>query len=264
MRQTLLSQLLLLPVLTLFAWIYVRTGPRRSGLAMAFDAAVILAGIAGSLGAAVWLQHWDIGTAAPIWRPVLSVVSTFHVFPLVLCAGWWLRRLCFGRGAWRGATPRQWHNPTSTGRTIREKTNMSDQPFATGRCLCGAVSYTIDSAPLRMACCHCKDCQRSSGTGHMPLAFFKEDDVHIQGATESYGATADSGNVNTRHFCPVCGSRVFSTNSARPGVVGIAVGCADDNGWFAPAVEIYMKHCEDWDRVAGEVARFDAMPPPPK
>ena len=77
---------------------------------------------------------------------------------------------------------------------------MSDEPFANGHCLCGAVSYAIHGKPIRMAQCHCKDCQRASGTGHMSLAFFKKDDVTIAGKTASYPSTADSGNINTRHF----------------------------------------------------------------
>jgi hypothetical protein len=74
---------------------------------------------------------------------------------------------------------------------------MSNEPFAKGRCLCGAVSYTINAKPIRMAQCHCKDCQRASGTGHMSLVFFKKGDVAILGKTASYPSTADSGNINT-------------------------------------------------------------------
>jgi hypothetical protein len=96
---------------------------------------------------------------------------------------------------------------------------MSNEPFATGHCLCGAVSCTINAKPIRMAQCHCKDCQRASGTGHTSFAFFKHDDVTIHGATASYVSTADSGNIKTGHFCPTCGSRVYGENSGRPGVI---------------------------------------------
>jgi hypothetical protein len=72
---------------------------------------------------------------------------------------------------------------------------MSNEPFAKGRCLCGAVNYTIQAEPIRMAQCHCKDCQRASGTGHMSLAFFKKEDVSMRGPTASYASTADSGNI---------------------------------------------------------------------
>jgi len=140
---------------------------------------------------------------------------------------------------------------------------MPDTKSATGKCLCGAVSYTINAdAPLRMAQCHCKGCQRSSGTGHMSLAFFKADDVQITGETASYAATADSGNINTRHFCPKCGSRVYGENSARPGLIGIAVGCVDDNSWFKPAAIVYAKDRPNWDETSTDIPNFDTMPPP--
>jgi len=141
---------------------------------------------------------------------------------------------------------------------------MSDSSFATGQCLCGAVKYEITGEPIRMAACHCKDCQRSSGTGHMSLAFFKESDVSVSGETSSFDAKADSGNINTRHFCPNCGSRLFTRNSGRPGVIGIAVGCADDNSWFSPQAVVYNARCEAWDAIPLEIPKFDGMPPPPK
>ena len=142
---------------------------------------------------------------------------------------------------------------------------MASTKSATGKCLCGAVSYTINAdEPLRMAQCHCKDCQRASGGGHMSLAFFKSDDVDIKGETASFSVTADSGNINTRHFCPKCGSRVYGENSARPGLVGLAVGCTDDNNWFKPAAIVYAKDRPAWDMTSTDIPNFDAMPPPAK
>lgn len=141
---------------------------------------------------------------------------------------------------------------------------MNDSSFTSGQCLCGAVRFKIAAEPMRMAACHCKDCQRSSGTGHMALAFFKHADVSITGKTASFDATADSGNVNTRHFCSNCGSRLFTTNSGRPGVIGIAVGCANDHSWFSPQAVVYNKRCEAWDEIPLEIPKFDGMPPAPK
>src|SRR5450756_698888 len=76
---------------------------------------------------------------------------------------------------------------------------------------------------------------------HMSLAFFKKEYVTIRGATASYASTADSGNINTRHFCPTCGSRVYGENSGRPGIIGITVGCLDKNDWFSAQAVVYTK-----------------------
>lgn len=139
---------------------------------------------------------------------------------------------------------------------------MSDKPFATGRCQCGAVSYTIAAPPVGMGQCHCKDCQRASGTGHMSLARFRREDVTIDGKTATFATTADSGNINTRHFCPSCGSRLFGENSARPGIINVTAGAVDDNSWFSPQWVFYTKLRPAWDMTTEAVPNYEGMPPP--
>ena len=132
----------------------------------------------------------------------------------------------------------------------------------TGGCVCGALTYKVNGAPLRMGQCHCKHCQRSSGTGHMSLAFFKKEQVSIDGDFTEFAAKADSGNSNIRAFCPTCGARVFSRNSANDSVVGITAGSADNHEWFNPQFIVYNKDKPDWDQMNASIPCFDAMPPP--
>jgi hypothetical protein len=33
-----------------------------------------------------------------------------------------------------------------------------------GACLCGAVSYIAEADPFFMGVCHCRDCQRATGS----------------------------------------------------------------------------------------------------
>ncbi|MCF6303473.1 MAG: GFA family protein [Devosiaceae bacterium] len=118
----------------------------------------------------------------------------------------------------------------------------------TGSCLCGAVSYEVSGEPLRMAQCHCTACRKITGTGHNVQAFFNASDVAINGKTSTHQSTSDSGNTRTRHFCPNCGSRLFSENSKAPGGIGIAVGSFDDVSWFKPEVVLYVSQRPAWDR----------------
>ena len=69
-----------------------------------------------------------------------------------------------------------------------------------GQCLCGAIRKTAKAAPFRMAQCHCRDCQRVSGTGQTTNALFNEADVETLGETKGFAVTSDSGSTLTRYF----------------------------------------------------------------
>nr|WP_291174170.1 GFA family protein [Hyphomicrobium sp.] len=118
-----------------------------------------------------------------------------------------------------------------------------------------------------MAQCHCLDCQRATGTGHMSNATFNAADVEISGATSSYASASDSGNTLTRHFCPTCGARLFLTSEKRPGLITMAAGAFDDSNWFEPELVLFTKRRPPWDITTDKVPNFEAGPtrsPKPK
>lgn len=119
----------------------------------------------------------------------------------------------------------------------------------TGHCHCGAVHFTVEGEPLRMSQCHCNACRRISGTGHLSQAFFKRSQITIAGETKTHESTADSGSTRIRHFCPTCGSRLFSESSRAPENMGIAIGAFDDTSWFQPTMIVYHSERPAWDFV---------------
>ncbi len=141
---------------------------------------------------------------------------------------------------------------------------MTNPKPLTGRCSCGEITYSISGEPKTMVQCHCIDCQRATGTGHISLGFFSQDDVTINGEAKGFTTTTDSGNQNTRYFCPTCGSRLYGLNSGRPGTITIAVGCLDDQSWFSPNAVVYTRRRQHWDITNTDIPNFEAMPPPPQ
>ena len=68
-----------------------------------------------------------------------------------------------------------------------------------GGCFCGAIRYECSSEPLFMINCHCRDCQRMSGSAYaailsMPKGAF----ALVKGKPEVYTATADAGSTVSR------------------------------------------------------------------
>lgn len=133
--------------------------------------------------------------------------------------------------------------------------------FASGKCLCGAITFEVAEPPLRMAQCHCEQCRRSTGTGHIMQAFFKRDAVAITGKTATYSSMSDAGFERTRHFCPTCGSRLFAENARNRAAIGIAVGAFDDSSWFKPAINLYASQRPVWDVVDPEIESHAEMQP---
>ena len=71
----------------------------------------------------------------------------------------------------------------------------------TGGCLCGKVRFVATGRPYRVGLCHCLDCRKHHGAPFHASAIFPETAVVIEGETRDYEG---------RHFCPDCGSSVFS------------------------------------------------------
>src|SRR5579864_5797801 len=66
---------------------------------------------------------------------------------------------------------------------------MTDtQTELTGGCACGAVRYRLASPPMFVHCCHCRDCQRQTGSAFVLNALIETDRIAILSGTAEPGA----------------------------------------------------------------------------
>jgi hypothetical protein len=132
---------------------------------------------------------------------------------------------------------------------------------ATGGCMCGAVRYECTTDPIYMFNCHCRDCQRSTGTAYTPVIALARSGVKIIGDPKYHAASAESGNRLERGFCPNCGSLLFALPSAAPDRIAIAAASLDDPSIFKPAMDIYTASAQAWDHMNPGLPKFPKMPP---
>jgi hypothetical protein len=116
----------------------------------------------------------------------------------------------------------------------------------TAACLCGALTVTVAVAPVRVHACTCLDCQRLSGSALSCTAFFPAQSATVSGASSTWRRIADSGRWTQSHFCPTCGSRVFTRMEAFPDLIGVAVGCFADPAFEKPATLYWTARRHDW------------------
>jgi hypothetical protein len=116
-----------------------------------------------------------------------------------------------------------------------------------GRCLCGAVSYSCDAEPAFTAICHCRDCQRQTGTAFSIIVGVPASSFKLDGELSSYSTVGDDhGQETERSFCPSCGSPVVSSSVALPGVAIIKAGTLDDTSWLEPQLEVWGRSAQPW------------------
>ncbi|MET3600316.1 GFA family protein [Martelella mangrovi] len=104
----------------------------------------------------------------------------------------------------------------------------------TGGCLCGKVRFRAQGKPERVGLCHCLDCRKFHGALFHASAIFTSDAVHIDGETHAY---------QDRHFCPHCGSSVFSCSD---GETEVNLGALDAPDQLAPTYELWTVRRESW------------------
>ena len=131
-----------------------------------------------------------------------------------------------------------------------------------GGCACGAIRYVISDEPIASVDCQCRDCQHMSGTGHGSyLTFPDRTRVVVQGKVSLWDMIADSGNVKTHSFCPVCGSPVYLTFAAMPDLFTVHAASLDDPSRYKPQLVTYSVRGYAWDHLDPVLPKFDKMPP---
>ena len=137
----------------------------------------------------------------------------------------------------------------------------------TGGCLCGAIRYTIDAQVTGLRACHCKNCQKHSGTGGTVNAVVPTGQFRItKGAPRKYQDSAtQSGRTLSRHFCAECGSSIYSQRNPDPGFVVVRAGSLDDSSGMKITGNIWTATAPPWAYIDPATECHPGnMPPPPQ
>jgi hypothetical protein len=117
----------------------------------------------------------------------------------------------------------------------------------TGGCLCGAIRYEAGGTPVRRFLCHCRDCQKATGSAFQVAVTMPRDQfTWTKGSPAAYTSQADSGRSITRLFCPACGSGLVNEIALRPDMVVVRVGSLDHPEQVPPTYEVFARSKADW------------------
>lgn len=128
-----------------------------------------------------------------------------------------------------------------------------------GGCACGAVRYRLSSEPMFVHCCHCRDCQRQTGSAFVLNAIIETDRIAVlSGDPRPTSVPTDSGRPHDIYRCPDCQTAVWSDYGRRPGLRFVRTGTLDDPAAVTPDVHIYTRSKLPWVVLPEGVPSFEA------
>ena len=129
-----------------------------------------------------------------------------------------------------------------------------------GACQCGQVTYQVLAAPLMIAACHCRQCQKLSTSAFSITAVVNTADIVFSGELHEWSRLADNGNTNVAKFCPDCGNRIFHFNPDDPSNIKLKPSTLEDTQVIKPNMHIWTSEKQAWFTLPTDLPCHEKQP----
>jgi hypothetical protein len=133
------------------------------------------------------------------------------------------------------------------------------EPTYDGGCTCREIRFRMTSGPLFVNCCHCRWCQRETGSAFALNAIIEASRVELlSGEPEIVHTPSNSGTGQDIARCPTCRVAVWSHyGAAGSKVCFIRVGSLDEPDRLPPGVHIFTASKQRWVVLPPDMPAFD-------
>ena len=129
---------------------------------------------------------------------------------------------------------------------------MTDEFPIEGGCTCRSVRYRMQTPPLFVHCCHCRWCQRETGSAFALNAMIEADRVVVlKGEPQIVDTPSNSGRGQKIARCPTCWIALWSNYAgAGDAIRFLRVGTLDDPDRLPPDIHIFTSTKQPWVTLA--------------
>jgi hypothetical protein len=125
-----------------------------------------------------------------------------------------------------------------------------------GGCACGEVRYRLTSEPLFVHCCHCRRCQRQTGSAFVVNILIETDRVELlAGEPERVDVPRGGSGKQKIWRCPSCQIALYSQYT-RATVRFVRAGTLDEPASVTPDVHIFTSTKLSWVTLPDSVPAF--------
>lgn len=125
-----------------------------------------------------------------------------------------------------------------------------------GKCLCGAVHYSVTDDFEYAMNCHCSNCRRATGSAYKAFAGIKRHHLNITQGMDKFFKYG--GNIDFDVHCKICGSLLYSV--VRGGeYVHVTMGSMTDSPSIHPTQHIYVGSKAPWHEITDDLPQFNEL-----
>jgi hypothetical protein len=117
-----------------------------------------------------------------------------------------------------------------------------------GGCTCRHVRYRLATPPMFVHCCHCRWCQRETGSAFVLNALIESGRVEVlQGEVEVVHTPSNSGKGQEIARCPRCRIALWSNYGGIGDLIRfVRVGTLDEPDRCPPDIHIFTMSKQPW------------------
>ena len=113
--------------------------------------------------------------------------------------------------------------------------------------MCGAVRFEVTRPLLGALYCHCKRCQRRTGSAFSVSALMEPGSFRITAGEDHLRSWRPPDDGWVKSFCELCGSQIHSSDPARPEVRSVRMGALDDDPGIRPRAHQFTAYAAPWE-----------------
>ncbi|WP_076715874.1 GFA family protein [Motiliproteus sp. MSK22-1] len=129
----------------------------------------------------------------------------------------------------------------------------------TGSCLCGAVSFEVNGEFESLYLCHCKRCQKDTGSAHGSNLFSSSAKLIWKTGEDRIKSYQLPSTKHVKSFCSNCGSALPSLQMNNQLVV-VPAGSLDQDISIKPTAHIFTSSSASWAKNMDRVTSYEHLP----
>ncbi|MBS9719916.1 GFA family protein [Tianweitania sp. BSSL-BM11] len=144
---------------------------------------------------------------------------------------------------------------------ISQQEVKRDAALREGGCLCGRLRYRVTGEPKAVNACHCRDCQRITGSAFAINAMFETASVETLGSSWSGHDQIGSEFGQRKWQCAECGVLLFADHPFYGDDMRfIRVGTLDHGEQIQPDAHYFVRSKHPWVVIPSGLPQYETLP----